>query len=89
MNTNGKYNYNRTKENSKTFKRLGQLVGIEATTKSQRGIIARKYLHKVKKEHLQQIEAGLSNYIDLKIAAVPIKVGGKIVGYLWTNINIT
>ena len=31
-------------EKSKTYKTLGEIVGIEATKKSQRGIIARKAL---------------------------------------------
>ena len=82
MNTNGKYHYNTNKETSKTFKRLGQLVGIKATSKSQRGIIARKYLHQVQKERLTVIEAGLSNYIDLKPKSIPIKHNGRIVDYI-------
>jgi hypothetical protein len=82
MNTNGNNNYNRPAEKSKTFKRLGALVGIKATSKTQRGIIARTYLKRIKKEQLQRIEQGLSNYIDLKVRAIPVKVAGEIVSYI-------
>ena len=82
MNTNGKYNYTTNKETSKTFKRLGQLVGIKVTSKSQRGIIARKYLHQIQKEREAKILVGLNNYIDIKQTLRPIRHNGKIIDYL-------
>lgn len=46
-------------ERSKVFKRLGQLVGIEAKKKTQRGIIARRSLTILERYELSEFEKKL------------------------------
>ncbi len=44
------------KETSKLFKRMGNQVGIMVTKKSQRGIIARKFMNQVKEFELAKFQ---------------------------------
>ena len=46
----------RNMETSKLFKRMGIQVGIKATSKSQRGIIARKFMNQVKEFELAKFQ---------------------------------
>ncbi len=43
-------------ETSKLFKRMGAQVGIEITKKSQRGIVARKFMNEVKAFELAKFQ---------------------------------
>ena len=43
-------------ETSKLFKRMGVQVGIKATSKRQRGIIARKFMNQVKEFELAKFQ---------------------------------
>jgi hypothetical protein len=46
----------RNLETSKLFKRMGIQVGINAKSKSQRGIIARKFMNQVKEFELAKFQ---------------------------------
>jgi hypothetical protein len=46
----------RNLETSKLFKRMGIQVGIQATKKAQRGIIARKFMNQVKEFELAKFQ---------------------------------
>jgi len=56
-------------EKSKTYQRLGRIVGIEAVSKRQRGIIARKAAKRLEELEYQEFSQSLKR-IDL---SEPIK----------------
>ena len=66
--------YTTTKETSKVFKRLGELVNITATKKSQRGIIARKALQILEDYELDKFSEKLPQF---KFQTLLVKEGEK------------
>lgn len=67
--------YTTRKESSKVFKRLGNLVGIKALHRSQRGIIARKALHILENYELEQFSNSMPKFEMPKL--LKINQGGR------------
>lgn len=70
----GLTHYTTTKETSKVFKRLGSLVGIQATRKAQRGIIARKALAILEDYELEQFSKQLPKF---EFGTIKVTGGGE------------
>jgi len=66
--------YTTTKETSKVFKRLGQLVNISATKKSQRGIIARRVLSILEEYELDKFSKSFSKF---EFQTLKVNEGGE------------
>ena len=66
-------------EKSKTFKRMGNLVGIQAHKKSQRGIIARLYHSRIEKAELREFASKCKR---ITFRDIPINYGGRQIASL-------
>jgi hypothetical protein len=66
--------YYTTKERSKVFKRLGALVGITATKKTQRGIIARKALTILEDYELEKFSKSFHKF---EFTTLKVNKGGE------------
>lgn len=67
--------YTTFKETSKTFKLMGDAVGITATRRTQRGIIAKKYLEATQDFQLEQFAKKIPYFAPKK--RIKVTGGGK------------
>lgn len=63
-------------ETSKLYKLLGNKVGIKATRKSQRGIIARRAIQSLENEQMAEFEAQMVNLLP-KSKGLKVNYMGK------------
>lgn len=70
------------KETTKLFPQMGLHVNIVVTKKTQRGIVARRFLTKLEKYEMDKFTDNLVKINFPEVRQIPVKVGGRIVSYL-------
>lgn len=61
---------------------MGASVGINVTKKSQRGIVAKRFMEKVEMVELNDFEKQMPNLLADRPKGIPVKVMGEVAYYV-------